>query len=104
MLESNEPASSPEEIFERVVVPEIELLTRVAYSLTRNSHSADDLVQETLLRAFRSIGTYDGRNARPWLLTIMRNTNINLNRRRRPALVNDFDLAMEQARVGAFFG
>jgi RNA polymerase sigma-70 factor (ECF subfamily) len=75
--------------FERYVLPETELLLRVANSLTRNRADAEDLVQDTLLRAFRAIDRFDGRYPRAWLLTILRNTHINRNRRRRPELLRD---------------
>lgn len=82
------------ELFARHVVPEIEVLLRVAQNLTRNRAEAEDLVQDTLLRAFKSIGTFDGRHPRAWLLTILRNTNINRHRRRRPELLDDPDVTM----------
>lgn len=43
-------------------------------------------MQETLLRAYRSIDRFDGRHPRAWLLTILRNANVNRTRRRRPTL------------------
>lgn len=73
--------------FERWVLPEVDVLLRVARSMTRNIHNAEDLVQETMLRAFRSIDRFDGRYPRAWLLTIMRNTEINRHRRQRPSLL-----------------
>jgi RNA polymerase sigma-70 factor (ECF subfamily) len=73
--------------FETIVVPEIEVLLRVATSMTHNVRDAEDLVQDTLLRAFRAIDGFDGRHPRAWLLTIMRNTEINRHRRRRPGLL-----------------
>ncbi len=82
-----------EHAFERYVLPEIEMLLRVANSLTRNHAEAEDLVQDTLLRAYRAIGGFDGRFPRAWLLTILRNTHINRNRRRRPELLRDPDAA-----------
>lgn len=78
--------------FAAEVVPEIEVLLRVAQTLTRHSADAEDLVQDTLLRAFRSMDTFDGRHPRAWLLTILRNTNTNRHRRRRPDLLKDPDL------------
>lgn len=81
-----------EERFRQHVLPEIDVLLRVARSLTRNDADAEDLVQDTLVRAYRSIGRFDGRHPRAWLLTILRNTHINRNRRRRPALLGDPDL------------
>lgn len=86
------PASATRsDAFDRYVLPEIELLLRVARSLTRNDADADDLVQDTLLRAHRSIETFDGRYPRAWLLTILRNTHINRQRRQRPELLRDPD-------------
>ncbi|MEX2625901.1 MAG: sigma-70 family RNA polymerase sigma factor [Ilumatobacteraceae bacterium] len=84
-------------VFERDVLPEIEVLLRVAHSLTRHHAEAEDLVQDTLLRAHRSIGTFDGRHPRAWLLTILRNTHINRNRRRRPELLRDPDVVEERS-------
>ena len=82
--------------FERYVLPEIEVLLRVANSLTRNHAEAEDLVQDTLLRAYRGIDGFDGRHPRAWLLTILRNTHINRNRRRRPELLRDPDAATDR--------
>lgn len=79
--------------FERYVLPEIEVLLRVANSLTRNHAEAEDLVQDSLLRAYSGIDGFDGRHPRAWLLTILRNTHINRNRRRRPELLRDPDAA-----------
>ncbi|MGE3448628.1 MAG: RNA polymerase sigma factor [Microbacteriaceae bacterium] len=59
------------------MIPEIEVLARVALSLTRNHADAEDLVQETLVRAYKAIDRFDGRHPRAWLLTILRNTNLN---------------------------
>lgn len=82
--------------FERFVLPEIEVLLRVANSLTRNHAEAEDLVQDTLIRAYRGIDGFDGRHPRAWLLTILRNTHINRNRRRRPELLRDPDAAFDR--------
>jgi RNA polymerase sigma-70 factor (ECF subfamily) len=89
-------AGTDQEAFERYVLPEIEVLLRVARTMTRNQAEAEDLVQDTLLRAYRAIGRFDGRHPRAWLLTILRNTHINRNRRRRPVLLHDPDTALEQ--------
>lgn len=71
------------------MVPELDVLFRVAMSLTHNSADAEDLVQETLMRAFGAIERFDGRYPRAWLLTIMRNAQVNRVRRRRPELMRD---------------
>jgi RNA polymerase sigma-70 factor (ECF subfamily) len=82
--------------FERYVLPEIEVLLRVAHSLTRNHAEAEDLVQDTLIRAYRGIDGFDGRHPRAWLLTILRNTHVNRNRRRRPELLRDPEAATDR--------
>jgi RNA polymerase sigma-70 factor (ECF subfamily) len=83
--------------FEQYVVPEIDVMLRVARSLTRNTADAEDLVQDSLVRAYRAIDRFDGRYPRAWLLTILRNTHINRNRRRRPELLRDPDIQLETA-------
>lgn len=77
--------------FSRHVLPEVDVLYRVAFSITRNRPDAEDLVQDTMFRAFRSIERFDGRHPRAWLLTIMRNAQINRVRRRRPGLLTNPD-------------
>jgi RNA polymerase sigma-70 factor (ECF subfamily) len=84
-----EPPEGRAERFESVVLVEVEVLLRVARSLTRNLHDAEDLVQETMLRAYRSIDRFDGRHPRAWLLTILRNAEANRHRRRRPQLLTE---------------
>ena len=77
------------EAYVRQVLPEIEVLLRVALSMTAQRADAEDLVQDTLLRAWRSIHTFDGQHPRAWLLTILRHTHINRHRRRRPVLLDN---------------
>lgn len=83
------------ESYQQHVLPEVDVLLRVALSLTDQPADAEDLVQDTLLRAWRSIDSFDGRYARAWLLTILRNAHINRHRRRRPVLLDDPDLTFE---------
>ena len=80
-----------EAAFRELVVPEVDVLLRVALSITRSSADAEDLVQDTLLRAYRAIGNFDGRHPRAWLLTILRNAQVNRTRRPRPGLLDDPD-------------
>jgi RNA polymerase sigma-70 factor (ECF subfamily) len=95
-----EPSSSAT-AFTRYVLPETEVLLRVANSLTRNYAEAEDLVQDTLIRAYRGIDGFDGQYPRAWLLTILRNTHINRNRRRRPELMRDPDAAVDRMASAA---
>lgn len=62
-------------------------LYSAALRMTRNPADAEDLVQETFLRAYRSYGSYEeGTNLRAWLFRILTNTYINAYRakQRRP--------------------
>lgn len=77
------------EAFDRYVVPELETLYRVALAITRDHAEAEDLVQDTVVRAFAAVDRFDGGHPRAWLLTILRNTHINWHRRRRPSLLAD---------------
>lgn len=97
--DSAPPASkrNQDAAFQKYVVPELEIMYRVARSLTRNATDAEDLVQDTLVRAYRAIERFDGRYPRAWLLTIMRNTQMNRVRRKRPELMWDPDVTMAQA-------
>jgi RNA polymerase sigma-70 factor (ECF subfamily) len=78
------------------VLPEVAVLLRVAMSMTGQTADAEDLVQDTLLRAWRSLDTFNGQHPRSWLLTIQRNAHINRHRRRRPELLDDPDLTFER--------
>lgn len=85
---------SADDRFARFVVPELDVMYRVARSITGNPTDAEDLVQDTLLRSYRSIERFDGRYPRAWLMTIMRNAQINRVRRKRPELMRDPDVTM----------
>ncbi|MEV6109713.1 sigma-70 family RNA polymerase sigma factor [Streptomyces sp. NPDC051940] len=82
--------------FARFVVPEVEVLLRAATTLTLQHADAEDLVQETLIRAYRAADRFDGRHPRAWLLTIMRRAEHNRHRRRRPQLLDDPDADLER--------
>jgi RNA polymerase sigma-70 factor (ECF subfamily) len=72
--------------FEEEAIPHLDAVYRVALRLSSNEAQAEDLTQETMLKAYRSWSQYrEGTNARAWLLTILRNTFINEYRRARRA-------------------
>jgi RNA polymerase sigma-70 factor (ECF subfamily) len=81
------PASSvlvkSDEAFEAEVLPQLRALFGMAYRLTGNAHDAEDLVQETMLRAYRAFDRYrPGTNARAWLFTILHRLRTDALRRR----------------------
>lgn len=83
------------ERFEREVMPVLPNLFAAALRMTRNRSDAEDLLQETYLRAFRGFGGFEeGSNLRAWLYRIMTNAYINLYRKRQrePITVSDEDV------------
>jgi RNA polymerase sigma-70 factor (ECF subfamily) len=83
--------------FRQGIQATIPALRRYARALTRDAEAADDLVQDTLLRALRSEHLFHGGDIRAWMYTIL--TNLNRNRlrslSRRPTLtpIEDHDVA-----------
>lgn len=71
------------EEFESLALPQLDALYRTAYRMAGDAATAEDLVQETMLRAFRSFRSFQpGTNFRAWLFTILTNSFINEYRRR----------------------
>ena len=67
--------------FARLVETYYERLYRWLYHLTRDRHTAEDLTQESFLKAFAALGTFQaGSNFRAWLFRIAHNSFINLRR------------------------
>ncbi len=79
--------------FDKEVLARMDDVYRFAMSLTRDTSQAEDLVQETYLRAFRSWQTFQpGSDARRWLFTICRNAFLRtLERDRRNISLDDGD-------------
>ena len=76
--------------FEKQVLPWMKDVYRFALSLTRESAEAEDLVQETYLRAFRSWQTFQpGSDARRWLFTICRNAFLRQRERQRREVLEE---------------
>ncbi|BDQ02615.1 sigma-70 family RNA polymerase sigma factor [Ignavibacterium sp.] len=70
------------EDFEREAVPHMDALYNFALKMTGDSDEADDLVQETYLKAFRFFDKFEkGTNCKAWLFRIMKNTYINKYRK-----------------------
>jgi RNA polymerase sigma-70 factor (ECF subfamily) len=91
--ENDGPPVTPADIerrdaeFARDALPWIDDVYRFALSLTRDESDADDVVQETYLRAYRSWHTFiPGTDCRRWLFTICRNVFLRSRERQRPTV------------------
>jgi RNA polymerase sigma-70 factor (ECF subfamily) len=77
--------------FEREALPHTDLLYNYALRMTNHPADADDLLQETFLKAYRFWDKYEpGTNIRAWLFRIMKNSYINRYRKetKEPATVD----------------
>ncbi|MEE9132549.1 MAG: sigma-70 family RNA polymerase sigma factor [Gemmatimonadota bacterium] len=100
--------------FESEALVHLDTLYNVALRLCGNASDAEDLVQDTVTKAYRAWDKYQrGTNCRAWLVTIMRNTFINQFRResRRPSSVqfdavediSVFESVQDRDPEGSFF-
>jgi RNA polymerase sigma-70 factor, ECF subfamily len=96
-----EDVASRHAAFDRFVTPEISRLHGAARTLTRGGDAAEDLVQDTLVRAYRALCRFDGRHPRAWLLTILRNAFYKEAVRQRPVPVADLPSATQTDRTDA---
>ena len=78
--------------FEAAAMPFVDALYNTAYRMTRNAEDAEDLVQETYLKAYRYYDKFEeGTNFKAWLFKIMKNTFINNYRKKQQApALSDF--------------
>src|SRR5205807_3365364 len=89
--------------FTRVVLPHLADAYALARWLTGNRTDAEDVVQDSCLRAYRAIGTFADGNARAWVLTIVRHTAYTWLRKNRSAalvVVDDLE-AVQRAQAVA---
>ncbi|MDT7559601.1 MAG: polymerase sigma-70 factor, subfamily [Pseudonocardiales bacterium] len=111
--DEEEPAETAELLasrFERDAMPLLDQLYGAALRMTRNPADAEDLVQETYLKAYAAFGSFRaGTNLKAWLYRILTNTYINgyRKRQRQPAQhptdeITDWQLAQagEHSSVG----
>jgi RNA polymerase sigma-70 factor (ECF subfamily) len=88
------------ERFEEAVLPHLDAAYSLARWLTRNDEDAQDVTQESFLRAFRFFDGYQGGNMRAWLLTIVRNTcHTWLSRNRARDFAVEFDEELHSEEV-----
>ena len=81
--------------FTELAMPHMQALYTAALRMTRNPADAEDLVQETFLKAYRAFDSFtEGTNLRAWLYRILTNTYINSYRaaKRRPELTDVEDV------------
>jgi RNA polymerase sigma-70 factor (ECF subfamily) len=93
--------------FDEQAIPMIDSLYRTALRMTANSSSAEDLVQETLLKAYKYLHRFKPEtNFRAWIFRIMTNTLINEYRKKvrapRPMDLTEMDPS-ESYREGSYF-
>ncbi len=80
---AGQPAPARGWDFEAAAMPFVDSLYNTAYRMTRNAEDAEDLVQETYLKAYRYYDKFsEGTNFKAWLFKILKNTFINSYRRR----------------------
>jgi RNA polymerase sigma-70 factor (ECF subfamily) len=89
-------------LFEAEALPHLDAVYTMAVRLVRNADDANDLVQETILRAWRFFDQFEpGTNCRAWLLTILfnnfRNGYRRASREQPAASTSDFDHRLEAA-------
>ena len=70
--------------FDFLIWPHVRSAWNYARWLVRNNHDAEDVLQESLLKAWKSMDTFRGTDARSWVLSIVRNTAANFHTRQRP--------------------
>jgi RNA polymerase sigma factor (sigma-70 family) len=75
------------ERFSKLVLPHLRDAYSLAYRITGSHADAEDVFQEACLRAFRAVGNVVDSSARPWVMTIMRNTAFTWIRKNRPSAV-----------------
>ncbi|KAF0153266.1 MAG: RNA polymerase sigma factor RpoE [Ignavibacteria bacterium] len=68
--------------FDTIVIPQIDALKSFALKMTNDQDDADDLLQDTLMKAFRFFDKFEkGTNIKAWLFQIMKNSFINTYRK-----------------------
>src|SRR5262245_24282203 len=92
------PALERSSAFDREIVAHFPWVRRVSRRLAGNVSEAEDLVQETFLRALRGAARFrSGSNFKAWLLTILRHAYLNRRRGIARAIVE-----IDEAKVGSF--
>ncbi len=102
VLYSSEEKLVYDKIFEEELMPHIKSLYHFAFRLTNDEDDANDLVQDTYLKAYRFLRSYEkGSNAKAWLFRILKNSFINNYRKnsKEPGKV-DYEEAEQYLNTG----
>jgi len=86
-------------VFEEVILPHLNAAYNLARWLTRNEQDAQDVVQESYLRAFRFFDGYRGGDGKSWLLAVVRNTCFTWRRHERRSTNEPFDEMTHSSKV-----
>jgi len=91
MAELTKDEVQKQEDFEEEIIPHLNAMYNFALRLTSDPSDAEDLVQDTIVKAFRFFSSYEkGTNAKAWLFRILKNSYIN-NYRKKSKKPNQVD-------------
>lgn len=91
MAELTKEEVQKQEDFEEEIIPHLDAMYNFALRLTSDPSDAEDLVQDTIVKAFRFFSSYEkGTNAKAWLFRILKNSYIN-NYRKKSKQPNQVD-------------
>jgi RNA polymerase sigma factor (sigma-70 family) len=82
------PAKTKEKRFQAMVLPHLDAAFNLARWLARNNQDAEEIVQESYLRAYRFFDGFHGEDGRAWVLGIVRNTFYTWYRRNKSGAQN----------------
>src|SRR5688572_18647504 len=103
MIPFRKPPSKTD--FEREVMPHLPAMYGVALRMTKNEGDAEDLVQESVLRAYRFFDSFEpGTNAKAWLFRILTNVFCNRYREREREQEVFHQVESSDANLGQFVG
>ncbi|GAA2223204.1 sigma-70 family RNA polymerase sigma factor [Herbiconiux moechotypicola] len=95
------PTPDPRALFEEQAIPFLDQLYGAALRMTRNPADAQDLVQETFVKAYAAFGQFEqGTNLKAWLYRILTNTFINTYRKKQRDPYQGSTSEMEEWQLG----
>lgn len=78
MVELNKEEAQKQKDFNEEIIPHLDAMYNFALRLTTDPNDAEDLVQDTIVKAYRFFSSYEkGTNAKAWLFRILKNSYIN---------------------------